>query len=55
MSMLLTRRGFLASSGAAAGALALGARAFAGADKLRLATVGCGGMEIGRASCRERV
>jgi predicted dehydrogenase len=46
MTRSLSRRRFLASTGAALGSLALGARSFgqSGGRKLRLATVGCGGM-----------
>jgi hypothetical protein len=46
MTRSLTRRQFLAGTSAAAGALALGTRGFgqAGGKKLRLATIGCGGM-----------
>ena len=44
MRSFLTRRRFLAQTGAAAGAFALGPRAFAAGDKLRHATVGSGGM-----------
>lgn len=45
--MTISRRGFLAGTGAAAGSLLLGPRAFARQEagkKLRLATIGCGGM-----------
>ena len=53
----VSRRGFLQTSAAAAVTSTIIAPSVhaAGSDLLKIALVGCGGREIGRASCRERV